>query len=213
MRCTQWIGLTKTAEDFTKQYCESLPSTNVAQGMFEDTYPLGRWKVIKNITGYNVGDIIEEVEQAVPWSSGPMIFTYLAIVNADSSEYHYIFPWVYETNNKGDYQEYNYETGKQSMFDSDAVITETNIDILNDFVSSKIINPEDFKEHNQEIRKEKFHQELSQSRLDRIEYLETLLKNTCESIITIMDTKKYSVKNEKIYTIVADALTNLNAES
>jgi hypothetical protein len=151
--------------------------------------------------------------QAVPWSSGPMIFTYLAIVNADSSEYHYIFPWVYETNNKGDYQEYNYETGKQSMFDSDAVITETNIDILNDFVSSKIINPEDFKEHNQEIRKEKFHQELSQSRLDRIEYLETLLKNTCESIITIMDTKKYSVKNEKIYTIVADALTNLNAES
>lgn len=80
MRCTQFIGLTATAEAFVEDL-EHLPSDTETGGMFEDeVIELRRWKMpVPLDDDRTVRRCIREKVQMVPWSSGPMIFTCLEI--------------------------------------------------------------------------------------------------------------------------------------
>ena len=87
-RSTQFIGLTDAAMHYVRNL-KPLPSDLSTHGMFDEEIPLRRWVMPDNrTTGKGEmerrGDdgqlqpCIREVVQAVPWSSGPMIFTCLA---------------------------------------------------------------------------------------------------------------------------------------
>lgn len=80
MRSTQFIGLTKKAQEFVKNL-EELPSDGITKGMFLEDIPLRRWTwpVQIHLTGEERQKraCVREVVQATPWSSGPMIFTCL----------------------------------------------------------------------------------------------------------------------------------------
>lgn len=82
MRTTQFIGLTKEAEDFVKDL-KSLPSDRKTFGMFGEDIPLRKWEIHPCLQGMNTSEetiqCIREVVQASPWSSGPMIFSCLEI--------------------------------------------------------------------------------------------------------------------------------------
>ncbi len=72
MRTTQFIGLTKRAQEFLAKNCILVEnSENITTGMFDEPIPLGTWQHRKT------EKIYYEVVQAEPWSSGPMIFTAL----------------------------------------------------------------------------------------------------------------------------------------
>jgi hypothetical protein len=79
MRSTQFVGLTKVAEDFVKDL-EQLESDHSTSGMFEEEIPLRKWVLHPKIKSWGrEGECIREVVQTVPWSSGPMIFTCLEV--------------------------------------------------------------------------------------------------------------------------------------
>jgi hypothetical protein len=95
MRTTQWIGLTANAKVFVGNL-EILESDTYAIGMFEEEIPLKKWVTPQ-------GKIVREVVQTAPWSSGPMIFTYLTIDGEKK------YQWIEDISMKG--REYDYETG------------------------------------------------------------------------------------------------------
>lgn len=91
-RSTQYIGLTKAADDFIKKgFTPELDNLQVlerkyndkdiywekrsAAGMFDEEIPLGTWR--RTFSGRDV--LIREVLQTSPWSGGPMLFTCLEI--------------------------------------------------------------------------------------------------------------------------------------
>ena len=71
MRCTQYIGLNKHAQDFVEHLVKIETNDNFTYGMFNEKIPLSVWY---NPT-HNVSYL--EVAQVVPWNGGPMIFTCL----------------------------------------------------------------------------------------------------------------------------------------
>lgn len=71
MRTTQYIGLTKKAQNFAAQLSRVEDSENQTCGMFNEKVALGEWWCEGR------GEYLREVVQAEPWSSGPMIFTCL----------------------------------------------------------------------------------------------------------------------------------------
>ena len=78
-RSTQFIGLTKEAEEYIKNLKE-LPSDSYTIGMFEEKFALRKWKMPGTFKSKDRPDAcIREIVQASPWSSGPMIFTCLAL--------------------------------------------------------------------------------------------------------------------------------------
>lgn len=70
-RSTQYIGLTKKAEQLLKGATILENDDNYTEGMFDEIVPLGTWRDEN-------GRILYEILQASPWSSGPMLFTCLA---------------------------------------------------------------------------------------------------------------------------------------
>ena len=85
-RSTTFVGLTKKAKEYTNKLL-SVPSKNVSYGMFDEEIPLMSWLD---------GDVlVEEVEQCVPWSSGPMIFTHLKVSTYEGG-YGFIHSWVFD---------------------------------------------------------------------------------------------------------------------
>lgn len=69
-RSTQYIGLTKKAQEFVSNL-KPIQENNFTTGMFDEEIPLGSWE-------HPEKGIVREVVQMEPWSSGPMIFTCLA---------------------------------------------------------------------------------------------------------------------------------------
>jgi len=76
-RSTQFIGLTRDAEEYVKNL-EPMESDTNALGMFEEI-PLRKWKIPEQFkySQERPNACLREVVQASPWSSGPMIFTCL----------------------------------------------------------------------------------------------------------------------------------------
>jgi len=70
MRTTQFIGLNRRAEEYKKKHFVNFSEfCGEVIGMFgEPVCDLKRYKC-------KDGRVIEEYEQCVPWSSGPVIFT------------------------------------------------------------------------------------------------------------------------------------------
>lgn len=68
-RTTQYIGLTKRALEYVNDAVEAKPY-NMTEGMFGEI-------IHGSIYTMPNGEILTEVVQAEPWSSGPMIFTHL----------------------------------------------------------------------------------------------------------------------------------------
>lgn len=77
-RSTQYIGLTKKAEEMSDRWKRVKNSTNWAGGMFGEEVPLNEWH-------REDGSLVREIVQASPWSSGPMIFTCLAVFKTRAS--------------------------------------------------------------------------------------------------------------------------------
>ena len=98
-RSTQYIGLTKEAQEFVDGLVKLDHIENHTIGMFEEKVPLGAWVDPKTGLGY-----LEEV-QARPWSGGPMIFTYLVDVQNDT----HMFKWVEDEKARG--HEFIYSEG------------------------------------------------------------------------------------------------------
>lgn len=71
-RSTQYIGLTAEAEKITDQWDRVKNSENWTGGMFGEKVSLDEWR-------RQDGKYVREVVQSAPWSSGPMIFTCLAV--------------------------------------------------------------------------------------------------------------------------------------
>jgi len=93
MRTTQYIGLTAEASRFVHSL-ERLPDNpRMTQGMFLEDIPGGVWR--------KSGTIYREIEQASPWSSGPMIFTCL---EANGQRY---FPWIEDPSVKNEVDQAN----------------------------------------------------------------------------------------------------------
>jgi len=116
MRCTQFIGLTQRAEEYVKNL-KSLESDGKAAGMFpEEEINLRRWEVPSDFKNdIHHGRCIREVVQAVPWSSGPMIFTCLELDfnnspgTPDAARVK-MLQWIDDPKVKG--LEYDQETGR-----------------------------------------------------------------------------------------------------
>ena len=91
MRCTQWMGLSSEAQGFlcenanmigshpcphcglpTSEDMELVDNDKFVFGMFCEEIPLKAWRL-------KDGRVAIEVEQASPWSSGPVIFTCLEV--------------------------------------------------------------------------------------------------------------------------------------
>ena len=101
MRTTQYIGLTKAAQDFLADYCQPIETTNSTSGMFGEDIPLGEWVVIKDWEAVKmrnsksfIGLKVTEEEQCTPWSSGPMIFTNLDIHYENGTVGEDFFSWI-----------------------------------------------------------------------------------------------------------------------
>jgi len=87
-RSTQFIGLNKCAQRFIME-CAIDNENNrrmysTVEGMFEEKNPLYCWK-IKFHPEDEKEYTVEEVVQAEPWSSGPMIFTCLEVIFDDQA--------------------------------------------------------------------------------------------------------------------------------
>lgn len=102
-RSTQFIGLTKRAQKFVKDL-KSVPSDKITLGMFEEEIPLRRWEDDKCF--------YQETVQAVPWSSGPMIFTHLEMIHKNCINYDenesdkdFILSWVKDPDCKCEFDE------------------------------------------------------------------------------------------------------------
>jgi len=92
-RETQFIGLTRTAEEFVKDL-KQLSSDSHAIGMFDEEIPLRRWEMHPVFKGEDHPvACIREIVQCQPWSSGPMIFTCLEIDWGNGAE-SICYEWV-----------------------------------------------------------------------------------------------------------------------
>ena len=81
MRSTQFIGLTKKAQDFVEEL-NKVPSDSFTEGMFNEKIPLGKWECPEEYNAF----CIREVVQVELCSSEPMIFTYLALDYSNKTE-------------------------------------------------------------------------------------------------------------------------------
>ena len=70
-RRTQFIGMTKEAEQYVKDLIEVPKLARSAYGMFDEEIPLHAYKDVD-------GTILIETVQCEPWSHGLMIFTSLS---------------------------------------------------------------------------------------------------------------------------------------
>ena len=78
-RSTQFIGLTEEATKYVKDL-KTLPSSSHTMGMFDEKLRLRKWEMPKEFkSSERPNACIREIVQAEPWSSGPMIFTCLAL--------------------------------------------------------------------------------------------------------------------------------------
>lgn len=68
-RSTQFVGLPEEAHEYVR-YLRRYPIKRSCFGMFGESISLGSW-IDKD------GSVLQEVVQAEPWSSGPVIFTQL----------------------------------------------------------------------------------------------------------------------------------------
>jgi len=117
MRCTQYIGLTDRAKEYVKDLKE-MESDESTHGMFPDVevIKLRRWDVPEKFKGDIWPDrCIREVVQAVPWSSGPMIFTCLEVdlancLNDPKAARIKILEWIHDPSVEG--SEFDAETGR-----------------------------------------------------------------------------------------------------
>jgi hypothetical protein len=104
-RSTQYIGFTKKAWDFINKltdlnYIEHIEcKENVTDGMFGEDIPLSTWKD-------KDGVIYTETLQVSPWSSGPMLFTYLKTSYGGN-----IFLWKEDQSLKDKHVELDHEKG------------------------------------------------------------------------------------------------------
>jgi hypothetical protein len=102
MRSTQFVGLTKVAEDFVKDL-EQLESDHSTSGMFEEEIPLRKWVLHPKIKSWGrEGECIREVVQTVPWSSGPMIFTCLEVDHGNGAKIEF-FEWINDPTCEAEY--------------------------------------------------------------------------------------------------------------
>ena len=98
MRTTQFIGLTKKANKFVGKKGVVRSSKVLTEGMFgEPVY--GYYFTMPD------GEVYQEVVQASPWSSGPMIFT--CLVRKSTGEK--MFEWVEDESVRN---EVDYERGR-----------------------------------------------------------------------------------------------------
>jgi hypothetical protein len=97
-RTTQFIGLTKRAEQFIAKLAVMAPDSYIT-GMFDEEIPLRKWQV----DGYyfRMG-IIREVVQMAPWSSGPMIFTCLEWESQSGDKFRFD-QWIEDPTCQGEY--------------------------------------------------------------------------------------------------------------
>ena len=116
MRQTQYIGLTRQARKFVKQFTPILNHSNKTTGMFNENVPLGMWIGVNQV---GKGVLIQEVVQDnnIPWDSGPIIFTFLKVKYLDAGT-DTVFPVT--TKNKFKWKsdrnianQFDYETGKR----------------------------------------------------------------------------------------------------
>ena len=89
MRMAQFIGLSLRAKSYVEDNCKRSKMELFKDGVLERCYVIPVKKPGKKIFGmfeeeiqlydYELqdGSFLKEVEQASPWSSGPVIFTYL----------------------------------------------------------------------------------------------------------------------------------------
>jgi hypothetical protein len=108
MRTTQYIGLTKKALEYVATLTP-LSSDTSTSGMFGEEIILQRWAFPKDERVQNSDTAcIREIVQEIPWSSGPMIFTYLEFDYGNGFKFS-VLEWIHDPAIRG--QEYNQETG------------------------------------------------------------------------------------------------------
>jgi len=108
MRTTQFIGLTKLAQEYVQDLKE-LESDTATFGMFNEKIPLRKWDAPAEEKEYRDNVCIREVVQVSPWSSGPMLFTCLEI-DWDNGATSQICQWITHTAMRG--QEYDTDKGQ-----------------------------------------------------------------------------------------------------
>ncbi len=80
MRCTQYIGLTAAARAFLDRIkAEKVKDIIIDEGMFGEGVSGYVWKATVNDTQITITETVD----VVPWSSGPMIFTCLNILEGE----------------------------------------------------------------------------------------------------------------------------------
>lgn len=103
-RSTQYIGL----NDYAREYVASAIKDEVYEmttGMFEESV----YGHIYTLPANENGNVIEarEVVDIVPWSSGPMVFTYLQLTlvrpNGGREEFGHAYKWMLDPMLKGEY--------------------------------------------------------------------------------------------------------------
>ena len=111
---TQYIGLTQKAKDYVKTCAIKKEKIIVCQGMFDE--PVYGYRYHLPPPGSNIGLYYTEVPQETPWSSGPMIFTYLkgTLIKEGGEElsYGYIFEWIHNPELKEIHLEYAIDNGE-----------------------------------------------------------------------------------------------------
>ncbi len=110
MRCTQYIGLTKRAQDFVNGLNCVKNSNHHTEGMFGEDVPLGEWLLDEDIViGDKVKILIKEVVQVAPWSSGPMIFTCLDYDSGSRDKSFKFLEWTMDPHVKN--QQFDHSSG------------------------------------------------------------------------------------------------------
>ncbi len=108
MRTTQYIGLNDYAKNLVKDAIRVEVNPKMTFGMFEEDVP-GKIYFCKDIRNPDLEIRYEEVEQASPWSSGPMIFTCLkgTFVNVagQTIDLGMHCQWMLDPTVKGEYDE------------------------------------------------------------------------------------------------------------
>ena len=99
-RFTQYIGLTEKAREHVSMMKELSPNPEITTGIADEPVPGGKWKDEN-------GTVWEEIVQAIPWSSGPMIFT--CLVNDRGTKRY--FEWTEADYNENNNQEYDQHKG------------------------------------------------------------------------------------------------------
>jgi len=127
MRCTQYIGLNKYAKDWLDKQEIIKTEPKMIPGMFGEDVPLTIYHIKpkdKDCPSPNEKYTAVECISASPWSSGPMIFTYLhvSMIKKDCDffekdedricEWGEFFHWICDPGLQDEDIEYDYETGR-----------------------------------------------------------------------------------------------------